>query len=542
MTSVFQFTYRLMLLGIFGSILIYQPNVFPWAIYVGILLSYLLIKVVLTHSRHSQYWNIFLDYLLIAFALYGKDISCPINMILLILPMIGGIYNIYWLRRVELCVLLTCGVAYIIGGRQLFSQILGISVILGILVAISNFKEKWRVFSQRLMEKVDEYFTNRDITKKPYQVYDSIIKDLNKQIHEKAFYNISAYVVKQDRTSLINSSEYQHDKSLDSNIDVKTIIANADAKIYRIKDDKLLLIYPILLEDRHYLITYETSDSPIMSVYLKAGLKNILRGLSGRIANLLDFTFRMKMETGRVVQANRVHKEYIDKAISVMHFLRNSLSPFANLLEYEKLPVIQKRMLPRGEIDKLIKAAHQDYDQIINYANALLDRDKYPFTDPEIHPIDVADVISYLQVACEYTVDCDIEYTIDDISDMGKTVVCNDDDLRVLFTDWLNNMKKYGENHEVMVNVTATEMSITFQNSVIRSNDRDIEDIVTLINNDEKNISLNRKRTFGISNMKETTKKYSFSMKSFLETVDNKQIIILKIGLPLHDREKNITD
>lgn len=534
MSLLASLAYRFFFIVLYFGIIYNQHNELDTWIYVLAIAMYMP-ALFLCYRKGFVNIRLLLDFGIIIIALYGKSISYPVNFFFLIYPLLSGVYHSWKHSSMSAVVILTLVALALLGDRKTFASAFNPIIILMCMVWIYNTRRKTSDLSQSLAREVDEFFTSKESSPKPHHIYPPILRLLNgftEGISKKNhFFEISTYFIEDGKPYLINASSFKWNRKY--NISSKKIDdLRWKKKITRNYGNVSELIYCIEIEKQSYLIVYKFRHTFKISVYLTFGLSSVLKTLAHRIANLIDYTYKVRKSYQNILERNRANKEYIDRAVGVMHFLRNSLSPFANLIEYEDLPRSKRDLVPKSDIEALKKAVRNDYNRIRDYANALLDKDKYPFTESKRHLVHLEEIFLYLSEIVEFELKCYVSFASVNPNAMFD-INCNVDEVKVFLMDWVSNMKKYGQNHSVKAYVSENQLTIIFTNEIHSNGSRDV---VSLINNNEGKQRLNRKKTFGIGNMKEIANENKISMHAEENIVNDRNQIQLTVKIPLYAR------
>ncbi|MBD5194760.1 MAG: hypothetical protein HDS84_04775 [Bacteroidales bacterium] len=370
-------------------------------------------------------------------------------------------------------------------------------------------QQQWEDFREQMNGMIDAYLGSHKISIHTHHLYRQIIEFWRKNNRDFVLSEISSYV---QRTSigmylLIHSSVFQWDRlmrlsdSEEAELNDKLILK----KEHPISSKKHSVEYLFLrkLNNSVYVIKYDLIRYNHFSPFESRAVEHLLRSISGRLVNLIAFTYEIKRAARQVEEQNISKKAYVDTAINTLHFIRNCLSPIVTLIDFLKLPKKERDTLQQAEsslLDGLIEAANNDYLRIKNHADKMLDTNLYPFSNTEVSEIPITTVYDELSEKVMGHLKIPISHNMDEDVPNVKVVV-NLADLNTIFMDWIRNMEKYGRNFKVEWQLCYNELLIIFSN---HSNEelRNLNHVVELLMNDSPETEHTRKKTHGIVEMR----------------------------------------
>ncbi len=508
---------QICLIWLFIAAVLLKENIWPWYIYLIAGLIYMPLGFICV-GKGLWVLRPWLDYSLILIALWGKAPGMPLNSFFLLFPLIST--TIYTGRNVILVenMILAMISAGILWGIKVVSSVIFPIFILGFISINFEWRKKWMSLGEELFKHIDDYFSNEDTTHKPHEIYQPILNDLNRVTSKQDFIEISTYIRKNNNYFLINSSEFKWQRQLyiddevrdklDKNKSVRYLqenirIAGENVNFYN-------LIFSHKLNDNEYIVVYTYSASSISLIPFNSRLKKLLQGVSGRIVNLLDFTFRLNKSRTRDFERLQANKEIIDDAIGTMHFIRNKLSSIGNLLEYMKLPDSEKNLIPDSIVKKNLKSAAKDFEDIKQHANRQLRSNLDSVPVPEQKNIPFKAIFIMVSESAEDHLGITIR-TIQKAPDNAMVTNCSMDDLRVFFTDIISNMEKYGANPDVSLNADDKTVSFEFTNGWQKNPNKSI---IGILNDPNVKSRITQKKTHGTASIKEIAHRYGFIIRA----------------------------
>ena len=195
---------------------------------------------------------------------------------------------------------------------------------------------------------------------------------------------------------------------------------------------------------------------------------------------------------------------FVNKAVNVMHFIRNRLSPLTNVINYLKRrdAISDKRV--KYKMDSLLKRevlqAERDLNEIISTANFLLDRTRNPFDEGEIIQTKASQayivVSEIVQMILEDTVNVGENLrNCEEGKEETMYVKTNLKELKILVSDWINNIKKYKNNHyEGHADIINNYLVFKFVNDFPANEFDNVRQLVTDINSKTKDAVISSKK------------------------------------------------
>lgn len=532
-----------------------KGNILPWYAYIGAAMCYIALSI-LGIAKNIKSIKTIADYLIIIVGLWGKSFNSPLYCFSVLYPLIASVLLDRQYKNIVINSFLTFIAAFAIGWIQGLNEVSLPVFVLCFIGIIFGYRMNWISIERKIADDLNEYFTNPEKIHKLHEVYKPIIEDLNAGLGKNNFLEISAYVLKGDKFFIINSSSFSWYRLLDLTSEEKKTLATK--KKMRVLRDKYIggnshlylwnYMYYFKSGKSKYIISYQVLGNKKLLFYLKTGLGHVLEVAAGKIVNMLGYLHSVKNMRNREFDRFSGNKQKIDEAIGTMHFIRNKLSSIGNLLEYMLLPE-DRQTVPLGMVRKNLTAAYHDYKGISEYANRLLESNLEELYETDIHEISMKEIFIMLSEIAEDNLG---------ITPMFKGVKnsdaylpdCSRFDLKVLFADLINNMKKHGRRPSIIMSIEESDAMLIFSNELKKRTDGAV---VSILNNKSVKSRNTQKKTHGILSIKELTARYGFTLKAEElngDTEDKGSRLIITIKLPIlnkilkgkDDGEENIGD
>ncbi|MDE6005952.1 MAG: hypothetical protein K2G67_00120 [Muribaculaceae bacterium] len=528
-------------------IVINQPNLFDKNYYFcGILVFGIILSLMIPKEKPLLVPVV--EYLLVFGVLYGKDLNVPVNTILLIYPLVEGI--VFRGRFQSIAVLIvSCLIVTVVltfPHPQLGLLIAELCLFCAIIFCGEEYKIRER--EAKIYQIIDRYYRSRNVTRKTHEVYHRIIKGWNELGSGIELRQISTYFLKNGNFFLINSSDYKWDRKLDISETLRKQVLTDDSAIWvidvaELRELKRYLV-PVSMDGKRYLVEYVAVRRNPDSLFSKLGSERVFRGLAGRIVNLVEFAHRLKERDASYFKETTEKRNYMEKAVGTMHFIRNRLNSIASLVEYGKMPEKEKASIPEEMVKRLFKSAGQDYEKIRMFANEMLDSSKFPYAYTEQQ--ELKQEVAFIELA--ESVESQLQQYVSvrlEPRPNKRPLWVNETDLRVMMTDWISNMRKYGEDYEVEWEVQDKYVEIRFRNS---AKAEDAENVFNSMRVASPKTWDTRKKTFGIMKMRELAAKNNILLDINVSDIDEdvapgkRKLLAITIQIPLKHEQEDFGD
>lgn len=539
-----------------------EPNVMPQWIYFTLIGITFGLQTALISKRHGDSIIIFWNYALIAAMLWGKGVEGTLNSFLLCYPLLEALIfpRAYYVEKWRLligCVLCSAIVYsfYLSSPDKLPPMPFLILVIEAMLWWAFLFKAtniKWNNIEEDMSDKIDEYFRSHNIVEGTHKVYRQLITDWNKRQGDLRIRDISTYKLSHDTFILVNSAWFKWDREL--NVDASETarlqgLSSVQQTEYLGKKSgkeiwHVSYIVPLEVglagdERRLYAVRYDLSRERKFLYHEKLCMHRVLNQLSWRIVNIVALANRMHRQEKDYVESYKRHKDYVDKAVGTLHYIRNRLSSFANLIEYYNLPQAEQEAIPKSYHNDMIKAVKNDCAGIHQYAEKMLNREHYPFSDMEAERIHVQQIYTFLSEIVESQLGVMVK--VENDADPGhKYVSGNSFEINTILTDWVSNMRKYGRDYEVHWMLRAGELEIAFRNSREEAGTNSLKSVAEDLKRQTPETQHTRRQTFGIMQIRHYVAKNNLGLEAEVEQSEGgEERLSVKVKFALID-EKNI--
>lgn len=497
-----------------------STNSFPqWVYYVGIIIYI----ITYFNLRKYSHCRLLADFGFIIFTLYGKDININFCYIFTLLPIINSINYSGKSKSFILLYLGTCISIAILKGTINIHDFIA-PIILLFIDIYSWKKRKTNDILYELTEHVDAFFTQSNVIQKPHQIYESIILEINTFFKGSYINSIYCYVLKEDNMLwLINSSEFIWDRTLKLEIEqIDLLCQNKQLNI--IDKDNQRLFYLIEVDAVKYVFVCNTNKN-LPLYYQIIGVDYIFIAVFSKIANLLNYEYRVFEYKNKTFDDMREKQSYVNVAVKIMHYIRNKLTPLTNIVEYysneEKISSEVKAKMA-NKIRREIKQSNKDLHEIVETANYMLEKSNNPFDALEIREISIKKLFVILSEIDERLLSgiVTINKNIVDVED--KFVVRTSlTETKILFADWINNMRKYKKDKfKICFSIEGEYIRIDFYNDYTISHN-ECEMLIKDINNNQKDAVLQRK-THGIYQIKSIAQSLDLELKASKEKEEDK--------------------
>lgn len=530
-------------LFIYSLFIIQQNNsLLPRWVYYLIGVIYLVVYLFLKKNE-MPLSRLFIDFIFINIIVWGKDVKTPITFLFILLPMINAI-NFSGKQTHNIILLFLSTGTFIFNMKTIEGWIFLPLISLWLLYLLSWVrKREWDTINSIVLH-IDTYFINKEQIERPHLIYNKIIADINKFFFYKqnsGMRKICAYTMKGYSLWLINSSSFmwQRTKFL------------TESQIHHLKRKKMLLIrnqsfdeYLFYIEqgDLEYVFTCETKHN---SVRLYYRFVHIMFIAFTKVALLLNSEYRISELRHKKFDEIKNSVLYVNKAVKIMHFIRNRMTPLANIITYgKKINTIESSVRAKMEkrMEKEFQQADSDLKEILTTANYLLDKSNKPFIEPEMKDVHVSKLFIVLSEIVERILEGTVEI---DKSILNDSVVCNTIvntsliEFKILLTDWINNIQKYKKKYyRIRMSIEQNELIISFQNDY-NINETNIQHLIQDLNSKEKDAVLEGKNYgHGIHIIKSIASDLKIEIKAKKENdINNGSLIHFELKIKTYEKK-----
>lgn len=544
--SISLIRYRLWLYLLFIGVTFSNLSYFPLWIYIATLLFSISLTAI-SFKLDSPHLRTFFDYLLIGVGVYHSTLY-PECFILILFPLIASaIYRGNHHGYFDLCIYTIISLIINYYPERFSGKLLLPAFIFYAISRIHENRKRWETLEIELSTMIDRYFVQTS-PDKPHNILKGIVNGLNSffkknfLLKDSIVEGIYVYsLLPEEGWFLRSGSQFWWKREIDSVTAIKGIDKMKDV-IIRVKfGQQIRLFYPIHLEEEIYLFEFDIKSTLPTFIIFSLGLKRILFTTGYKFSHILAIDFRINNYRNQKFSEIRENIDYVNKAVNIMHFLRNRLSSIMNLIVYDNLPN-DKKTLPSQLYHKQAKQAIKDINDIKNTAESLLDESHNPFRATDLES--TVTLEKAYSILSEYSMThlginvnvSDEFYPTDKYYLKGSLLP-----YKLIFVDWLRNMQKYHNikksvNFEIKDNIAL----LKFINDA--KNINDITTALGAINNKKKDMVI-RKNTHGVALIKHYADGLGIllSASTFCDADSGFDLLCFTIEIPLYERDKDIS-
>jgi hypothetical protein len=347
---------------------------------------------------------------------------------------------------------------------------------------------EWKM-ENSIAQDVNKYFLDPQIIK-PYQIYRNLINTINKYFDFKGddeIQLIMTYTLKGSTLWLIDASDFLWNRMLIlSERDVDTLKEKGILQ-RQYERDNIMLMYYIKFSEIEYVFTCVLPRSS-RTIANRGTFDKIMRLTFSRISTLLVNEYRISQRREEKFNEIKDNILYVNQAVNAMHFIRNKLTPLKNLVAYHKvsdqIPSDTKDEM-ENRFKKEVLQAEKDLDEIIHFANYLLEESKNPYVSNSVEEISINKMYVILSEIVErfFEKEVVVDNAIKDDALRNFTFGVNLIEYKIMLVDWVNNMKKYSKGNElVSMRVDDKSLVIHFENEYQVSDEHTISLLTKNIN------------------------------------------------------------
>lgn len=420
-----------------------------------------------------------------------------------------------------------------------FSLLFPILIFLIISTLYAN-RQKWNNLEIKLSQIIDRYFA-KSSPDKPHHILKEILIGFNKFFKENFLLKKSTingiYVYSKTdkgRWFLRSSSEFLWTRNVNNRTNLNHQNLDYNRFVWDYQDNQRCVFYCINIDDEQFLFEIDINSSLPASIVFTASFRRVLLSMGTKFAHILIIDTRIKNYRNKKFTEIRNNIDYVNKAVNIMHFLRNRLSSIANLIVYDNLPD-DKKTLSSALYKQQCKQADRDIEDIKSTAESLLDESHNPFKSKDAESkISLEKIYGILgEYALNYL---DQEIQIDsDKYPVGKYFI-NGQLLsyKMIFVDWLTNMSKYKDKFcEVSFSVLNNKVIIRFLNDT--SQETNLPYVIKAINNKKIDTVL-KKNTHGLASIKEYATGLGITLTAATESKEgfDNNILCITMEIPIY--------
>ncbi len=536
--------FRLVLV-IYSYVIIFtQNNSFDIFVYLGVTLLYLFLFIKFDKKDKLRLLN---DFLFINFILFGKDPSQVIVFTLIILPIINSINFSGTKKSIALYLYTTityfnliCIYNNNVDAKFILANMLPLAsiVFLWLINGYTELRLKIRAFREELNATVDNFYLKKEEIKRPHKIYKQLIEVIhnnNKKIKIEDIICFTTHTEKVDKLVITNGSSFIWSFSFKNENIIEEIrnrknLINVKLALDGKEKHNNLLIYSNV-EDQEYIYAI-IAEEPLPFYYLVIGFFNrTLEPAFKKISNILLSEKRLQDLRNEEINRLSERSQYVSRANKTMHYIRNRLGPFANLIKmlenFDKISDDKKDNF-KELIFKEAETSRYELNNITDRANNMLEKSNNPFVYTKLDDVSIERVFTILKRNF-YTFFPNIEITFSINQSVEKKFVkLNEEGFELFLSDWLNNMLKYKKEFvECQFIVSEKTLEIIFSNDHKLSK-QDLDKLIHDLMSDDRN-EIMRRTTHGLYTIKLTLEDMNLSYEAL--SADNDTKLTLKLHL-----------
>lgn len=534
--------FRLIIILYSIFLLIVHKNEFSFFIY---LISFFLYFGFYLNCLKLPILRLFNDFIFISIILIGKDPNEVLNFIFLMLPIINSIN--FSGRKKSMLVYIFTIIIYLSFScyynkkydiEFIFNRLTPLVsiVFLWLINYYTSLRNKIRIFREDLNDVVDNFYIQKEFIKKPHKIYKELIKVIQENIKSDLIEEIICFTVtKNDRLVMLNGSSFiwsfhfKHDNILDK-IRTQGILLNQVLFIENRRQTYNLTLYKKVEEDEYVYVFITKKTIPFY--YVAIGFFRTLEPPLSKISSVFSSEKKLQELKYNEIRKLSERSQYVSRANKTMHYMRNRLGPFSNLLKmldtFDTIPQEKhqefKELLLR-EKDR----AQIELKNITERANDMLEKSNNPFVYDTLLLFSIEKIFTILKR--NWTSFFPNLMVTLDIKSFGtkRHILINEEGFELFLSDWLNNMAKYKKNAvDCIFQVDENDLTITFINDH-KESDEDINQIITDLMSSNRN-EIMKRTTHGLSIIKSTLQDMNID---FHIAENEKKQLVLKLKLPI---------
>ncbi len=538
-------SYRVVLVIIAIFSILKYSGPFPILLYIGACVLYIGVYIILKRNEKSLLRMVW-DFAFINFIVWGRDYQEPTMFFLILLPMINAVNFSGSDRHSLVLLLLTLGTMVFHKGMLepwMFFPVTS----LYILCLLSLIRNRERTLDIVITSKIDEYFLS-PVKLKSFEIYQSIINDLNvyfRTTDRNRIRRIRVYSLKGDTMWLVNASTFMWERIVKLNTNDLELLKNKK-RISQTRDGGVSFFYYVPKYEIEYVFVcdVQSDDSFLFHFW---GFDTVLTRTFSKMSMLLNTEYRIAQRRDEKFNEIKDRVRYVNQAVRVMHFIRNKMTPLANVIAYHKMedslnPILKNTM--RKTFNKEVVRADNDLRDILKYADFLLDESNNPFGELRIEEIPISKIFILLSELAQSQLDLEVSADANITSktkENERVVHFNITNCKIMFTDWIANMRKKSTSTNIIsLSMENDFLLVHFENTYSEA-DGYIQRLIRDINSTAKDAVLEGKNYgHGIYYIKEIARDYGIFVhaKEGL-TSDGKSTIILELKFNTYERKEN---
>ena len=535
--------YRLIIVLFGVYIVTSHDNIVPAPYYIILLPVYVLLYLSFIGEKW-KYVRLVLDMLMVLAVLYGKAPLDNVCLVYALFPLISSITHTGSHSKYWPVLLLTFLVFFVIDGGIVMSHYI-IAALIWAAGIQSWYNHRNNQFLSSITSHIDDYFADNDGSKKPHEIYKNIIEEINTYLKNDYIKNIYSYTVKENNVLwLVNSSVFMWDRTLK----LKPALMDKlkERKYLSLKEEGEMFFY---VEQRgvSYVYRCETAAPFERISYRKGFVVNYVLELTfAKISTLLASEYRISEARRKAFEETKGHIEYVTRALKVMHFVRNKLSPVNSVITfYNSLDAMEESKAKKMEsrIKQEVHQANVDLAEIINMANYLLDKQNNPYGGADIENKNIKFLFVLLSEIVEQHLGGTVSVS-DDIKNVEqrKEVKVSTTQLKLLFTDIVSNIERYRKSdYTVEMGMDDENLIVRFTNDIYPKQESECSTLAKDINN-KNNEGIVMRKSHGVYNIKAAASVMGVELKAKIEGENKNKKYVLTTKFKMYGDKDSSED
>lgn len=474
---------------------------------------YISFKVISFGVNALRWLSLIADTLFVDFFIFLYGYFNTYSLTLALLPIFGNVClsDLHFSKYLVLSLPISLYIILSVVGTVGFITLIFPFLFVGIIVLFGEVHAKFQGKILMISERMDSFFTNKENLLNSYRIYDDIIKALKSNplsININAIYCFLDI----DRLYLYNGSAYVWSYHFE---DVSAFLDELSVDGIKVHKNVPLVLNGQKRDSfRGYNISIE--NGPTYMFVVDAGNVGVITKL------LMDITFQTFFKKlAKLYESERLQRNlesdkmttlsekanYVNAAVSSMHFMRNKLSTMKTLfsiIDDLKSETSEDRKVKMQEyIYRDIEKMRDSFNLMINRANLLLDKSDTPFVYKTTQRFTLKELFTEIRRSWQ-------DYRLDEsninihlqMNTDGKNcyVFYNREGMGLVLDNWISNISKY------YVGSYSLELTENEHNIVLTfANGYDSSEIISFVRcySCDDRTEINKNRWHGLANIKD---------------------------------------
>jgi hypothetical protein len=541
--------FRLLLIGYCFYLVCIQTNAFESWVYAVAIIAYFVIYInLINYDKLRLMW----DYVFIGIVLFGKNPNDVVNFSLLLFPIVNSI-NFSGKKKSMLLYIFTfcayfgvlCYYSSNVEVGFVCSNLypIGAFVFLWLINTYTSLRTKVRFFREELSEAVDNYYVKKNEIRRPHKIYEVLKTVIHKNIKRELVDQIICLtIVKRkdgERLAFVNGSIFYwfvkfSSKNVVERLREKGSLQNEKITTERGISNFNMIVY-VKVEETEYAFAILTQGR-IPFYYVLIGIFRTVDPAFYKIGRILLSERKLLEMRNEEVRKLSERSQYVHRANKTMHFMRNRLGPFSNLLKmldnFDLVPPDKVASFNKVLMEERDRAKHE-LTNITQRANDMLEKSSNPFVYQQLQTTSIEKVFTILRRNFNAYFP-DEQITVKEPNVVGQYYTAiNEEGFEIFLSDWLNNMSKYKrKTAECRFEVEDDKIVIKFVNDHNNGSEDMHAMIADLTSNDRNEIM--KRTTHGLPIIKATLEDMNIGFG--ITNDDERKILTFSITLLIISR------